>query len=194
MGDSNDVAVMFDTAFASLEKTLAARLDGDLRAEFRLLGVDFTRLQPAYPMETWEAGLELVWRACFRELTREEAWRRIGREFMQGYVQTPLGAARLLMGRALGVRRMMHRMGRNFRTASNTSTVTATDVSDGVVDVVIAMEPQFLQRWKGQALSLPHHRLGILEGTLEVLRVDGAVTLTQVDRELQRTGYRVSWR
>lgn len=193
MGDTNESAVMFETAFSALHKTLGPRLDGPLREGFRSLGVDFDRLQPAYSMETWEAGLTLISKQLFPSLGREEAYRQIGRDFLKGYVQTRLGQATLMVGKVLGVRRMMHRMERNFRTATNTSNITVTDVGDHLLEMVIALVPRFLPTWRGVPLSLPHYRRGLLEGIITVLGAQGTVDMVSTDLELQRTVYRIAW-
>jgi uncharacterized protein (TIGR02265 family) len=144
-------------------------------------------------METWEAGLQLVWRALYPKLPQEEAWRAIGRRFLEGYAQTRLGQATLLMGKVLGVRRMMHRMERNFRTATNTANIVVRDLGERVVELEISMDPKFLPKWQGQVLSMPWHRFGLLESMLAVLGTTGSVDLVEVDRHLQRTLYRVNW-
>jgi uncharacterized protein (TIGR02265 family) len=191
--DPNDMAVMFDTAFHSLEKSLGAQLDPALRAQFRALGVDFEHLQAAYPMETWEACLQLVWRGLYPTLSQEEAWRAMGRRFVEGYAQTRLGQATVLMGKVVGVRRMVHRMERHFHAATNTVIIVVRDLGERVLELEMSMNPQFLPTWRGQVLSTPWHRFGLLEGLLSVLGITGWVELLEVDPQLQRTLYRVNW-
>ena len=85
----------------------------------RQVGVDLELLQPSYPLATWIALLELTREELFPELTREDAYRELGRCVVRGHVQTPLGGAMAATARLMGPARVLLALTWVLRTASN---------------------------------------------------------------------------
>jgi uncharacterized protein (TIGR02265 family) len=187
-------AVVFDTAFESWVRSYGPRVTPALREALRPLGVDLEHLSPAYPLADWDAFVRLTARTFFPDLADDAAHRRMGREFMQGYVQTGVGRAAMLMARVIGPRRMLERMGRNFRTAGNSIDAVTTVVGPNEVEVETRMLPAFLHEWAGRPSVMVHYRAGILEGSLDVIGASPEAEVRAYDVAAQVTRYRVRWR
>ncbi len=65
--------------------------EGPFREQLKAAGYDAARAQPGYPIEVWVACLDVTWKARFPTLERHEAWRAIGRAFIEGYLDTLVG-------------------------------------------------------------------------------------------------------
>jgi uncharacterized protein (TIGR02265 family) len=187
-------AVVFDGTFDGLGRAFRSRLSPALLAELRATGLDFDRLQPAYPLEVWEKVARQVAAAIFPGVPETEAWRLLGQGFVEGYRQTLLGASVMAMAKVLGVRRFVARMGRNFRTGSNFAQMTVTLLGDTEAVIESRVDPLFLAQWTGKSLLMPHYRLGVLEGALKAYGADATVELVASDAVAQVATYRVRWR
>jgi uncharacterized protein (TIGR02265 family) len=187
-------AVVFDGTFDGLGRAFRSRLSPTLLAELRATGLDFDRLQPAYPLEVWEKVARQVAAAIFPGVPETEAWRLLGQGFVEGYRQTLLGASVMAMAKVLGVRRFVARMGRNFRTGSNFAQMTVTLLGDTEAVIESRVDPLFLAQWTGKSLLMPHYRLGVLEGALKAYGADATVELVASDAVAQVATYRVRWR
>jgi uncharacterized protein (TIGR02265 family) len=187
-------AVVFDGTFDGLGRAFRSRLSPTLLAELRATGLDFDRLQPAYPLEVWEKVARQVAAAIVPGGPETEAWRLLGQGFVEGYRQTLLGASVMAMAKVLGVRRFVARMGRNFRTGSNFAQMTVTLLGDTEAVIESRVDPLFLAQWTGKSLLMPHYRLGVLEGALKAYGADATVELVASDAVAQVATYRVRWR
>ena len=65
--------------------------EGAFADALKTVGVDVRRLQPGYPIEVWNEALEVAWKQCFAHLTREEAYRELGRQMAYGFARTLVG-------------------------------------------------------------------------------------------------------
>jgi uncharacterized protein (TIGR02265 family) len=91
-----------------------------LRERMRAHGVDLDRpLQPAYPVEAWNAALLETARALHPDLPLEAAYQKVGERFLEGFGETLIGSAMMALLRTVGYRRALARMERNFRTGNN---------------------------------------------------------------------------
>lgn len=70
--------------------------DGSLADALRGVGFDLRRQQPDYPSRVWKEAMAIACRDQHPKLPREEAMRKLGRSFIEGFLLT-------LAGRALGV-------------------------------------------------------------------------------------------
>ncbi|MFN7134222.1 MAG: DUF2378 family protein [Myxococcales bacterium] len=187
-------AVVFEGVMEGIHRSFGPRLTPALREELRRLGVDFHALLPAYPLELWEDVVRRIARALYPELPEHAQWERMGFEWMEGYVQTVLGRAVLAMGRVIGPRRALERMGRNFRTAGNY--LHAEAVVHGPTDVEVRthlVEP-FASQWRNRPSVMPWYRVGVLRGSLHALGVTGArVEVVQWDHARHQGSYRLTW-
>jgi uncharacterized protein (TIGR02265 family) len=69
----------------------ALRPEGAFAEELSSVGFDVAAPAPHYPQQVFVRSLDVAWQHRFPTLSREEAWRELGRLFIGGYFQTPLG-------------------------------------------------------------------------------------------------------
>jgi uncharacterized protein (TIGR02265 family) len=104
---------------------------------YRSLGLDLGRpLLPAYEYRIWRACLVAQREAVFPGVAVAEASFRQGVRYMDAYFErTVIGGAMLLALRAIGVRRALERMSRNFRSGNNfgEATFTSTGATSGTL-------------------------------------------------------------
>lgn len=188
--------VIFTTAFEGVRKAFGHRFTPELVAEMKAVGVDFEALQAGYPFDTWFAMSRVVVKALMDpDLPVGEQYRRWGRDFMPGYVQTTVGFATLTMARLLGVRRTLHRMGRNFKTSGNYTETTVTDVEPGRVHLHTWVLPEYLPRIPKDSPPLVFdYRHGVLEGTLDLLNAPNPdITIIERDEVQFSVKYDIRW-
>jgi len=56
------------------------------------VGFDVMHLQPQYDISIWVASVDIAWRHVYPDQDRDEAWRLLGRRFIEGYFETAIGA------------------------------------------------------------------------------------------------------
>lgn len=186
-------AVVFSDAVLGFKKSLGARFTPVVEAELKALGFDFARLQVAYPLSQWVKGLRFVADHIGADVPQGERFRHLGRIFMQGFVETPMGFAALTAGRVFGIKRTLLRMGRNFRTATNYSFSEEREVGPKEVELRVGIAPDFLPHVEERSALFAEYRQGVLEGVLDVMGVKGTVAVLNVDLARQDFTYRVSW-
>ena len=186
--------MVFNAVFEGLWRAYRDRLSPAMVAGFRAEGLDFERLHPAYPLELWESVARRVAATVHPGVPETEAWRRLGRGFIDGYRQTLMGGSVLAMARVVGTRRFVERMGRNFRTGSNFAVMTVKLVGDKEAAIESRVEPMFLAQWTGKPLVMPHYRFGALEGAMKAYGAVAEVELLSSDAVAQVASYRVRWR
>lgn len=121
--------------------------------------------------------------------------RRLGREFMAGYVQTAIGFATLTTAKLIGVKRTLLRMGRNSRTAANYLDTDVKDVGPTEVHLRATVGDEFLGRVPPGAKELiVQDRRGVLEETLGLLGVEGQVEVLEVEAGRPGALFRITWR
>lgn len=77
---------MFEGLFERLLKP-----QGEFRAALKTAGYDAAQSKPEYPIEVWQACLDVTAKFLYPDATRPEAYRRIGKLFMGGYFETIVG-------------------------------------------------------------------------------------------------------
>ena len=110
--------VAFSSLMQSLEKILRP-IDAPTMERVRGLGIDFDKLLPAYPVETWYAGIELAMSRFDPSLTPEQKQNHFGVRLVEVYGDTLIGKAMYTMMRIIGPERSIQRATRSFRTATN---------------------------------------------------------------------------
>lgn len=110
--------VAFSSLMQSLEKILRP-LDAPTMERVRAMGIDFDKLLPAYPVETWYAGVELAMSRFDPSLTPEQKQNHFGVRLVEVYGDTLVGKAMYAMMRIIGPERSIQRATRSFRTATN---------------------------------------------------------------------------
>lgn len=82
------------TAQGSMFEGLYARVlkpTGAFKEDLRLAGFDVSAIRPEYAMQVWVDCLDVTARHKHPGLERFEAWRRIGRDFITGFLETIAG-------------------------------------------------------------------------------------------------------
>ena len=76
----------------------------------RNCGYDPDQPRAIYPIEVWNAALEVAWRHCYSGWDRESAYREMGRQLGRGFLQTWLGKVVDMGLPMLGPDRLMARV------------------------------------------------------------------------------------
>lgn len=191
---SIEVPLVFDTAIEGFVRAYRSRLTPELKAEMTSLGIDPDQLAHAYHLEVFERVFKRVGEVLYPELDDTERWRRIGRQFVQGYVETSIGRTLLMFAKALGPRITLEKMARAFRTGSNHVAAEARRLGPAELELHTWMVQPFVESWRGRSTLHLVYRQGILEGTLVALGVsDGTVELVEKDLWNQSARYRIRW-
>ncbi|REG32319.1 uncharacterized protein (TIGR02265 family) [Archangium gephyra] len=83
---------------------------GPFADELRACGYDPRNPKAIYPIEVWNAALEVAWRHCYTGWTREAAYREMGRQLGLGFLQTWMGKVVDMGLPMLGPERLMGRV------------------------------------------------------------------------------------
>lgn len=190
-----DVAVIFSQAIEGFARTYDAQLTPKLRNEMKELGIDLDRLLPAYPLDVFERVMRHTGAAIYPEMEEAERWRRMGREFIEGWVQTTVGKALQVMARLIGPHRFFARIARTFRAGSNYLDAEATKLGPTEIDLRVWMLQPYLAEWSGKPLLHLDYRLGLLEGAMAGFEVkEFSVTMIEKDFVTQSGRYRIRWK
>jgi uncharacterized protein (TIGR02265 family) len=101
---------------------------------------------------------------------------------MEGFEKTFMGKATFVLGRAIGTRRMMPRMTRNFRSSNNFLDTVAAEQADGSWALTVTTHPDARAVIGGQTAISAAFTQGILQAMLTAMghkRID--VTVLSVD-------------
>ena len=100
-----------------------------LKAQLRERGLDLDKkFPPAWETTHVKEWFELFAAAKSPGVPREEALRRLGQGFMEGWRGTLVGGAMSIVLRTIGPDRSLSRLERAFRTGDNFTTVTVTPI------------------------------------------------------------------
>jgi len=136
--------------------SLRSRLSSQAWNGLRAVGIDLSKpLLPAYSDETWKRALELTVADLYPLLPREEGWRRLGREVVNGMVHTVLGRAMVGVARLLGPLRSLRRLNNTLRSADNYVESRLTELS-----------PTSCEVWINEVMGQPSYYQGILEACI----------------------------
>ena len=136
--------------------SLRSRLSSQAWNGLRAVGIDLSKpLLPAYSDETWKRALELTVADLYPMLPREEGWRRLGREVVNGMVHTVLGRAMVGVARLLGPLRSLRRLNNTLRSADNYVESRLTELS-----------PTSCEVWINEVMGQPSYYQGILEACI----------------------------
>lgn len=189
-----EVPVIFGSAIEGFYRTYRERLTPSVKAEIAALGIDFDHILPAYDLEVFERAFRRAGERIYPSLPEQERWRRLGREFVDGYVQTPLGKAVMVMSKLLGPRRTLERIARTFRTGSNYVATETTIISDTELELKTWMTQPYLEAWRGRATLHLDYRLGILEAVMAMFVTrESSVKVLEKNLLEQSARYRIRW-
>jgi uncharacterized protein (TIGR02265 family) len=188
--------IVFQGAIEGLRRAFGAQLTPQISEQLRGIGINFDKLQPAYPVGAWFKAIDIAADALAKSQPLEARFRYVGRAFILGYVETPLGIAVAAACKIIGVKRTMLRMGRNFSTANNYMEVEGRDVGPKEVQLRCSVKDgaysEALNDEKG-AVALSGYRQGVLEGVLAVLKVPGKVEVMSSNAAAHDFTFRITW-
>jgi uncharacterized protein (TIGR02265 family) len=173
--------IVFATLAESLVRGLGADLTPSLAAKLKARGLDLSRpFPPGWEAELMFEWLVLIATETYPSVSQDEALRRLGHRFIEGWRATLLGAATAQMMRVMGSRRALARVGRAFRTGDNftQASVEFTGPNQAYVTIIGAPLPSYLQGIMEAGTSM----VG-LTGTVVVRSFDGRAVVLQVDWE-----------
>lgn len=168
MRNASDQRFIFPAQAEGILRGIGPDMTPTLKAKLKGVGLDPEKpFPPAWPAETLRQWLDVIGTELYRDFPLDEAHRRIGRRFIDGWQTTMLGAASAQVLKLLGPRRALERLTRAFRTGDNFSETGVTFPADRVALVTVRSQ------------SLPHYIAGVLDGGLALLNVKGRVTIEQ---------------
>ena len=154
----------------ALQRALKVELTVTVRAKLKAAGLDFDRLEPAYPAERVAQWLVLIAELFYPGMARDEALRRLGLRVFEEWAQTLLGSAALAVMKLIGPVGSLKRMGRNFRTSDNFTEVEFAELG-----------PRDCELRFNDVLGIPAYFLGIMQGGAKALQLDPRVTIAPVE-------------
>jgi uncharacterized protein (TIGR02265 family) len=173
--------IIFAVQAEGLLRGLAPDVTEALKMQLKRAGLDPDgTLPPGWPAEQLKVWLDLASAAIYPDFTLEEAHRRIGRRFVDGWQRTVLGAASAQFLKLLGVKRALERLTRAFRTSDNFSEASVEFPANCLAIVSIHSQP------------LPHYIAGILDGGLSMLKVNGKVSI-EAPSSSDAMSFRIEW-
>jgi uncharacterized protein (TIGR02265 family) len=193
MSEQTPEPVVFGTAIEAMRNALKDALTPALRAQLKDRGVDLDKVHPAYPMDTWTDIIRVVAAAVMPDVPEHERYVLLGRRFMRGFAETAVGLAARQLGRLIGVRRTLLRMGRNFKQASNYLETEITEVSANELRLRTFTNERFLARTRDRSTLVTDYRKGVLEEVLVLLDATGTVEIVDLKPERQDVTFRVTW-
>lgn len=163
-------------------RALRARMSDSCLRELKAAGLDLGQpLRPQYSEEEYVHHIQIARRFLYPHLEDGEAYRRMGRLFVEGYLQTTIGAALKVLLRLLGPERNLQRMPGYFEAGTSYIQAKAERLGEGDWAITVshvAGNPTFTQ--------------GSLEETMRLSGVRDAV----VDYSVGQGGevrYRIRW-
>jgi uncharacterized protein (TIGR02265 family) len=136
--------------------SLRNRLSAAAKRALREAGVDLSKpLLPAYSHETWRRCLEITVADLYPLVSREEGWRLLGREVVDGMVHTVMGRAMVGVARLLGPLRSLRRLNNTLSSADNYVQSRLTELS-----------PTRCEVWINEVMEQPTYYQGVLEACI----------------------------
>ena len=110
---------MFEGLFV---RALRVQAGSELAEDLRRAGFDLRRIQSHYDISIWAACVDVAWRHLYPRQSRDEAWRFLGRRFIEGYFETAIGAVIAAVLPFMGASRFVERVPNFLRTGLSGST------------------------------------------------------------------------
>lgn len=124
------------TVEALLVRAHGARLTPELRERLAREGLDLARpLKPAYSASLFTRCTALVGQALYPTLGREEVFEQMGRDTVRGFQAMPVGQDVVALGRMLGVRPMLERLGDHLAVGNNFVRTRLTELGPTSVEL-----------------------------------------------------------
>ena len=193
MSDPTLEPVVFGTAVEGMRKALGKQFTPALRDQLKAAGIDFEKVQVAYSLDSWLVVIRTLGATLGAEVPEADRYQHLGRIFMRGFVETPLGFAALAAGRVFGVKRTLMRMGRNFRTAANYIETELTDVGPKELRIRTYIHEKFLPRVSDRSMLIVEYRMGVLQEVLALVGGKGVVKIVDAKPERHDVTFHITW-
>ncbi len=164
-----------------IQHGLGGHVPSRLRERLGDLGLDVDRLPSTFPVVTWLKCLHVIIEELFPGVPTEEAFRRLGRQHVEGYGRTLMGRATLRVMRLLGPRRMVQRL---------PSMLSATD--NYTAGTVVERGPMAYELSLNSDLQLPAYAESLFESMLSACGAVEARAKKLEGRE-DRATYLLTW-
>lgn len=168
--------LVFPNLVEGLVRAVGDAVTPSLKAALRARGLDLdAKFPPAWEIEPVGSWLDLFAAAKSPGVAHDEALRRLGRGFIEGWQGTLVGGAMSVVLRTVGPERSLSRLQRAFRTGDNFTTVTVTTLE--------APAPWKRARVQfNESFGRPAYYRGVLEaGSVLVGAKEPEVTLEATD-------------
>ncbi len=178
-----DRVVLLHVVEGLLRHGVGTRVTPRLRERLKQVGLDLDRpLLPAYRVTQWVHCLQLIVEEVYPGLTREEAFRQLAVDHVEGYGRTPVGRALLRLLRLLGPKRTVSRMVQALRSSDNYTEARLTELG-----------PCSYELWMNSVVDAPGYSEALF---VSFLRESGAEEpqATIVRREEESTTYLLTWK
>lgn len=160
--------VIFASTFAGLYRAFGPTLDAGAE-ELRRSGIDFSKeLHPAYPLSVFLDTVKYLATSMEGE-TEDDRVFLVGRGFVKGYSETAIGKAMVLLARAIGPKRMLERLTRQFRSGNNYSQTS-----------LVQKAPTEFELWCNSVKYPGWYRGIVIEGLTIAGAKDPSVTLASL--------------
>jgi uncharacterized protein (TIGR02265 family) len=143
--------VVYESVMEALyHRALRPLMSEDCLRDLAQAGLDLAApLRPQYPVEDTVRYLQIARSHVYPDHDDEEAYRRMGRLFIQGYFQTALGGAVRMLLRLLGPERNLLRMPAYFEGGTSYMKVSVKKLAPGDFELAVsggsAHPPSFTQ-------------------------------------------------
>jgi uncharacterized protein (TIGR02265 family) len=171
--------VVFSSVFEALGRIVLGSAP-QLVPEALKLGVDFSRLNPAYPADTWRLLTAQVAQALHPTVSAPVAEYRLGQRIIHEYGKTVIGRALMATLKVLGPTRCFSRVSRSFRTANNYTE-----------DRVTQHAPNHFELWLNE-LHVPYVDQGVIQAALDAIGAKNC-SVEVVKRDAEGTTYVCRW-
>jgi uncharacterized protein (TIGR02265 family) len=140
-----------------------------LRLELRSVGIDLEALQAAYPLTVLRQAMDVARRHAFPDLSEADGLRAVGRRFVAGFKQTPIGWVFRTMAPIFGADRTIQTLPRYMASVRE----------DMPLEIVATGERRY-DLSSADGTGRPDFMAGCLEAVLETCGVTrSVVTVTR---------------
>ncbi len=151
-------------------------------AQLAALGVDRRQpLAPQYPISVWGPCLVYLAKELSPASSEEEALKRLGERFVEGYQQTLAGKAVFGLAKVVGPDRTITRVASSFRSGNNYVEARVTKLGPGTYDV-----------WMNEELRYQPYVSGLIRASMRCVGAEGA-TVHMRDRAAFEFVMEVRW-
>lgn len=157
------------------------QLTPGLRAELKKIGLDLSKLQPAYPLTMVHQACRVVIPVLFPGRSDADALHALGVSSMRGYSETLLGKALMQVLKLIGVRRSLLRMHTTMRAGNNYLSTSAVVVNDHCVELRLS-----------DVSEMPTFYQGIIEEGARMAHAKN-LRITSADSAPPGHTFRVEW-